>query len=365
MRKYRNKLNIFLKKNTRIISPLFFGSGFLLDSLTLTRIDQFYDNMVLLTHLFIVMFTIVVMNYGDCKDIKNKFLLKFYFWSFFILQFSFGALLSGYIIFYTRSASFWTSWPFLILFYLSFIGNERFRKYNEKIEVQMSILFLAVFSFSVFWVPIILKEVGDIYFLISGILSLAFISSFIFIIFKILPNLKKFKVKIFRNILIIYFIFNGLYFLNLIPPIPLSMKSMEVVHDTGRNSEGKYFVVREKKGFTELTRFWRNDFYKKEGKKVYFYNAIFAPTGLETQIRHVWSRYDEMGGEWKRVGVMKHKIIGGRGGGYRWYSYITNPEEGEWRIDVLNNSDLVIGRYDFVIKSGGGDLELEMEVLGE
>ena len=106
MKKYFGKIRIFFDQNYKLLSTLFFVGGFVFDTLTLNRIDQLYSILILTLHLSILALVIFVINYGDNKDIKNRFLFKIYLWSFFVLQFSFGALLSGYIIFYTRSASF-------------------------------------------------------------------------------------------------------------------------------------------------------------------------------------------------------------------------------------------------------------------
>jgi hypothetical protein len=47
------------------------------------------------------------------------------------------------------------------------------------------------------------------------------------------------------NIFIVFSIFNIAYFFQVIPPVPLSIKKIEVAHMVEKNNQGNYLVTRE------------------------------------------------------------------------------------------------------------------------
>lgn len=158
IKKRKTEFEKMLAKNKSRISLAVFFGGFVFDALTLTRIDALFGNIILSLYLVLALFSIILMNWGDYKDIKNSFLYKIYKYTPFITQFSFGALFSGFVIYYTASGTLSGSWPFLLALYLVFIANEKFQKYYEKFEFQIGIFFLSLFAFSIFLFPLLPKK---------------------------------------------------------------------------------------------------------------------------------------------------------------------------------------------------------------
>ncbi len=363
IQKRKTKLESFLVNNkSRISLALFFG-GFTVDALTLTRIDALFGNTILSFYLVLALFSIILMNWGDYKDIKNRFLFWLYKYAPFITQFSFGALFSGFVVYYTTSGTLSASWPFLLILYLMFIANEKFQKYYEKFEFQIGVLFLSIFAFSIFFIPVIAKDIGNDIFIASGVFSLFLIFWILKGIFKILPVLKKRKLKVLRNITVIFLVFNFAYFSNIIPPVPLSVKNIAIVHMARKNLDGKYVVVRQVRKWNDFSDKWNNIYYKRPGEKIYFYASVFAPTGLRTKITHQWLKYDSVQKRWIKVSRVSYFIEGGRDGGYRGYSFLSWAEDGKWRVDVLSKTGLLIGRQDFVVKNVGRDYPMDMETI--
>lgn len=359
----KDKLLIFLNKHKNKFSWGTFLVGFLFDVFTLNRIDALYGNLVLGFYLFLAIFLIFLINWGDYRGIKNKFVFKLYQYAPFALQFSFGALLSGFVVYYTTSATFYNSWPFLLALYLFFILNEKIEKYYERFEFQMAVFFLALFSFSIFFLPILTKRIGDKIFIASGALSVLFIFWLLRFIYKILPVLKRRRWKVIRNIFVIFVVFNLSYFYNIIPPVPLSAKRAEIVHWAGRNEEGKYELIREKRKWNDFKDRFYNIYYRRPGEKVYFFVSVFAPTDLKTKIIHRWQYYDPQKKEWINYSKTSYQITGGRGGGYRGYSYISKAKDGKWRVSVETPSGLLINREYFEVKNIDKNLNLKTEVL--
>ncbi|PID83343.1 hypothetical protein CSB11_02275 [Candidatus Campbellbacteria bacterium] len=359
----KNKTKKFIKKNNKKISILIFLGGFLFDFFTLTSIDTAYYRTIIFVYLSIALFFIFLINYGDYKNIKNKFIFSLYKNGTYVTQFAFGALLSGFVIFYTSSGIFAVSWPFLLLLYGLFVGNETFKRHYERFEFQIMIFYFILFAFSVFFIPITVGKMSDNVFIMSGLVSLFTILFIVKIFFKILPILKKRRYKILRNILIVFSIFNTFYFLNILPPIPLSVKSTQVAHLVERNVSGQRVLTVEKRSWYEFYDKYFDVFHKIKSGKVYFFVSIFAPRGFETEIQHVWEYYDDFKEKWVQKSKVKYNIIGGRNNGYRGYSYITNAEEGDWRVTIINKRGAVIGRKSFKVEDSDGDIVLEKKVL--
>ncbi len=363
--KTREKFRKYLKENKNKISWTVFFTGFVVDIITLTKIDFINGIFVLGIYLSIALFLIILMNYGDYRGIKSKLIWKIYNYAPLFLQFVFGALLSGFVVYYTLSASFFVSWPFLILIYIFFFLNEKIEKYYEKFEFQISIFFLSFFSFMIFFFPALVQKTGRDIFIASGALTILLIYWILKFIFKIIPILKKKKWKILRNLSIVFIIFNISYFSNIIPPVPLSVKESEIAHWVGRNKEGKYSITDEVKkfDFKSLKSEILNIYHKRPGERVYFFVAVYAPNKLKTKIIHKWYYYNEMKKEWEFIQEVSYKIIGGSKTGYRGYSFLTDPAEGKWKIDVTTEDGLIIHREKFRVKSINENLELKTEVL--
>jgi len=338
----KTKLIDWVKKNKKFLSPSFFLAGFVLDNFTLTRIDLLFDNLILAFYLFVAFVSIFLINFFQKKKIINK---KTEFLPF-ITQFVFGGLFSGYSIFYTKSASFASSWIFLLILYGLFVGNEKFKKSYEKIDFQISILFVAVFSFLIFFVPVILKKIGDDVFLISGFLALLLVFLFVWNLFKLKLLKKADEIKIYKNVFFVFVIFNLMYFLNIIPPVPLSMKEIGVYNYVEKSTDGNYILIGEKYKWNDFMGKWKNEISTDNGI-IYVYSSIFAPTNLDTNIVYIWEKYNEEKKEWKVINRIQYPITGGRNDGYRGYSFISNNLKGKWKVEVENQQGQTLGEIKF------------------
>ena len=239
-------LKDFYKKYEHRLSIGAFFLGFIIDNLTLTRIDLWLDNLILGSYIVLAALSILLFQVVLNKEKLGYFSSRLYLILPLIIQFAFGGLFSGYFVFYSRSASFATSWIFVILILALLIGNEVFKKRYARLEFQVSIFFITLFSFSIFYIPILFNEIGVWVFMLSGLVSLVLIWIFVKILgFVIKEKARVARQKIFTSIFSIYVIFNILYFTNIIPPIPLSMKDAGVFYLVERLENGNYNVLTE------------------------------------------------------------------------------------------------------------------------
>lgn len=333
----------------RPISSLSLVAGFVFDTLTLRRVDMLWENVWVAAHFLLVGICIILLSRQENKALEAEDPARLHFWFLSTLQFTFGGLLSTFIVFYFRSATLSVSWPFLLIMFGAFLGNERLKRHYARLSFQISFFFLCLFSFAIFIVPVILHQVGPIIFLTSGAASL-FVLGLFFKALKYfaLENFLRSRKVIFFLISLIFIGINILYFFNLIPPIPLSLKDAHIYHSLSRNTNGDYVVEYEDSGWFGFFNLYE-DFHAMTGETVYAYSAIFSPASLNTNIIHEWQRYDEKTDRWITANRVKLPVFGGRGGGYRTYSLKNAPATGRWRVNVLTLRGEVIGRLRFNI----------------
>jgi len=345
---YKNIKGLYFKYERRVSSvALIFG--FIFDSLTLKRVDLFFEQIILFSHLCIVWLAIVYINFYEQKNLIGRGRISYFFRhaSPVIMQFSFGALFSGFLIFYIRSASMASSWLFLFFLVFLLVGNEFFRKRYQRFTFQISVFYFTLFSFLIFYVPVLVGKIGVPVFILSGCISLIMIIILIKGIFLISNEQFKQSKKYTRlNVLGIFIIINILYFLNIIPPIPLSLKDSEVVHMVNTN-DGAYLLKDEEKRWYQ--NFLPYDIInKKKESPVYFFSSVFAPTNLTTTIVHRWE-YKNQKGEWITHTKISFPVVGGRDGGYRGYSFSRTIKDGWWRVSVETSNGQVLGVKRFKV----------------
>lgn len=317
--------------------------GFVVDNLTLTRIDLWLDNLVLIGYLAIAATGIAVVNVSrGWPGVLAPY----------PIQYAFGGLFSGFVVFYSRSASWAASWPFLLALGVLLIGNEFFRTRYERLHFQAGIFFVALFSYAVFAVPVVVGKMGAAVFLLSGAISVACMALLLYLLFLASPaRVREQQYVLARSVGVIFLVMNTLYFLNIIPPIPLALKEAGVYNRVERVA-GDYILEREERPWYAFLL--PNTLKVPSGKPAYFYSAVFAPTRLNTEIVHHWQYFDDTTGEWVTALRVNLSIIGGRDGGYRTYSIKRNIAPGEWRVTVETPRGQVIGREKFRIEVPDG-----------
>ena len=350
--KYRaSPFSRFLRKHEKYVPIFFFAGGFIFDSLTLGRIDRLYDLTVLCSHMTLLSCTLYFYNRVPDGRWENTFLEKYQDYFPLAIQFFFGALSSAYVVYFSRSVSLSKTAFFFGILVLLLFANEFLKKRIANKYLQFSIYFFLSFTFFTFIIPVFIKAMNQYVFVLSGIVSLLCTLILITIVYRVSPSTKS-EVhlgKLLAIVLTIYCTINAFYFFKLIPPVPLALKEGIVAHDIKREN-GKYEVFYEN---DEWYVFWRNhkrEFLWNPGERVYVFSSIFAPTDIEKTVFHRWSWYDEVNEEWEFIEDIKFEIRGGRDGGYRGYTYKNYVKEGEWKVEVLTEEELVLGVIAFEIQ---------------
>jgi hypothetical protein len=352
----------FYGRFERPISSFSLVFGFVFDAVTLRRVDTLWENIWILGHLIIVgiFITLIHLQKNELGGEKNP--KKAHFWYVNILQFFFGGILSTYLVFYFRSSDIFVTWPFLFILLLAFIANESMKRHYIRLSFQISLFFLSIYSFAIFIVPVLTHQIGARIFLLSGFISLVFITIFIAILFYFIKDrFAESKRLIITLILGIFLLINVLYFTNLIPPIPLSLKDGGIYHSVLKNNEGNYVVTYEDRGLEDFFNLYP-DYNKSTGESVYAFSAIFSPKNLNTTIIHEWQYYDENQKKWITDGEIYLPVVGGRDGGFRTYSKRTNLGRGKWRVNIMTKEGQTIAHLRFNLVSVSTAPLLSIEV---
>jgi hypothetical protein len=345
----------------RPISSASLVGGFVFDALTLHRVDTFWENFWVAAHLLVVAVCIVLVNRQENEAAAGKDSPRARFWLINLLQFFFGGLLSTLLVFYFRSGSLSASWPFLLVLALAFAANESLRKYFAWLAFQISLFYLSLFCFTIFIVPVLAHAMGPFIFVLSGGVSLALMGLFLrFLRVAAKETFARGQRELAISIAAIFLGINALYFLNLIPPIPLSLVDAGVYHSIAKDPQGGYLAQSEERGWLGFMRL-NETIHLPPGGAAYAYSAVFSPTSLDTRIVHEWQRYEEKRG-WTTVSRVELPLVGGRGGGYRTYSIKTQMAPGAWRVNVETPRGALLGRLRFNVMAEDGAPALKSEV---
>ncbi len=344
------KLFKWIGRNERHISTAVFLGGFIIDNIAYERVDLPWVHTLFTGFLIAAALCIIVSHVlrRERPDAAPSTKNPLYTLIPIAAQFFLGALLSGCVIFYTRSAAFGVSWPFLLLLAIVFIGNEVFRKYRERLAFQCVLFFFTLYAYAIFALPIARGTVSSLIFVESGVVSVVTFALFLWLLSAIS---KKRFVESLRSITIwsagLLVVVNVFYFTGLIPPLPLALRDAGVYHS----------IVRTGNSYQVATEAASSHFFSTQvvhhvpGTPLYAFSAIFAPVQLSAPIVHRWQKYDDAAGEWETIAAAAFSIAGGRDGGYRGYSMITDPTPGKWRVSIETDSGGVLGRVRFDVEN--------------
>ncbi len=263
------------------------------------------------------------------------------------VQYAFGGLLSGFVVFYTAHSVVAASWPFLLFLALVYIGNEYFRMYKHFLVFQTSLFFLTLYAFAIFALPLLMGTMGPWIFLGSTALAAGIFALFLLLLRIVNQGrYKESRRQIAGASAGIILVITASYFAGLIPPIPLALADSGIYHSLIK-VPGGYRVE------GEAAREWWDVrtpiVHQAPGNLLYAYSAVAAPISFSSTVVHRWER--EQDGRWVTESRISFPISGGRAGGYRGYSVKEGLSPGKWRVSVETPGGAVIGRMRFDIES--------------
>jgi hypothetical protein len=340
---------------------VFFLSGVTYDSLTLTRIDRLQDNLILLIYLLLLGVLIVLTGRLGIEPAPDREQLasipSFARWVLqsrpyypMASQFLLGGLFSAYAIFYSRSATFTGTAVFFAVLIILLVANEFLRDRLSSLRLLMSLYALVCFGFFTFFLPVVTGHMNTFVFLVGAVLSAAVTFRVVQLVYRNNPDRSQHEaagvtVPAFALISLLV----GFYFLNWIPPVPLSMKFGGIYHELKKSGD-RFELSFERKWY----QVWkRSDSSYPANEPVYCFTAVFAPVALKTTVYHHWSFRRDSTKPFTHADKIPLQISGGREGGYRAYTFKQRLDPGDWRVDVEAEDGRIIGRVSVTVEERG------------
>lgn len=349
---YRKQISRLLSFHTRHKKVVPIGSfigGFAYDTYTLQRIDLWLDNLQMLGYLLLSASALMVIGMIEQDRLKKEYMVSRKEILFVILHFCLGGLFSAYTIYYFKSASISQSYVFVGLMILIWLMNEFKPKQISQLKILSLLHFFCSFTFITFFLPILTHRMNVWMFLLGGLISLVCTTGIWYVIlrkdlFLFDDQGKEALVPPFSLFIILLF----LYSMNWIPPVPLSLIDIGIYRGVQRTDDGQYLVRYKQPGLIEFGKKDDRVFEYTEGDTVFCYTAIFAPTDMRQNIIHHWE-FQNADKQWQTTDRIAYPMVGGRDGGWRGYSMKRQLQIGYWRINVLTEDNLILGRVQLTL----------------
>ncbi len=336
-------------KNERHLGAIAFVFGFGVDLVTFTVLSVSFANLAFLGYLGLAALAVALSHIFPRLDAHTHVAARIVsVVAPLAAQYAIGSLMSGFMIFYTKSADVSASWPFLALLALVFVGNEYFRTYYKYLAFQLALLFFALYAYLIFAVPLFVNRLGTPIFFASTGIAVGVYAVYLII-------LLRFRSKDIRRALrfalpstiAVLLCIQLAYFTGALPPIPLTMADAGIAH-TLVHRNGNYVTQ------GEVAPHWYEVWKKRtthivQGSPLVAYAAVSAPIKFSARVVHRWEHYDDDSRSWVTESYIAFAISGGRPGGYRGYSEYTPKKDGQWRVAVETPEGQVIGRIPFVL----------------
>lgn len=352
--------NAMMKLESTILKPflpaLFFFAGVTYDTLTLTRIDRLLDNLILLLYLTLLGTLIILTGrfqlglVPSTPDRSGWNVLNLlhrarpHFGK--ALQFLLGGLFSAYVILYSQSSSFSTTAIFLGIIVGFLIANEFLQSRYSSLKMLVGLFAIVTLSFLTFFLPVLTGWMNAFVFLTGAVITVLIVWKIVRLTLQGIPNLPpKASFRICLPAFALVGLCATLYFLNWIPPIPLSLKFGGVYHHIEKHQD-QYILTYEDGPWYAMWK--RSDDRVSAGTPVYAFSSVFAPVTLHTTIYHHWEwRPLKESTEFATTDRIPIPITGGREHGYRMYTMKQRLQPGEWRVNVEAEDGRLIGRITF------------------
>lgn len=335
----------------------FFFAGFLFDVLLLHRIDS----TPLLIHQGVYLVLSAALIFWDHrihvsgKEPTGFVVGKLAGVRLWVMHFFLGTLLNAFMVFYFRASSGILSFLFLVALAGIIVANElpRFRSRGPIVRVML--LSFAVTSFLAYLVPVLWGSLARWQYPLAVIVG----SGATYGLWRLFTRFNGDPQWTFQRAvapgLVMQAVLLLAYLVNVIPPVPLSLKHIAIYATvtSERGEKGIHYTLGYQKA--PLWKFWREQdttFVAPTGSKAYAFVKIFAPTKFHDQVRFAWE-YDDPKHGWTARGTpYATGLSGGNEEGYRTFAYSTMGKPGQYRVRVLTVDGREIGRKTFTYEEG-------------
>lgn len=335
---------------TKHATTILFFVGFLVDMLILPDIDDPISRLLGACYIGAIAFLIMFREWIVSRNTASKQEQKLYSLSTLGIAYFSGSALSFICVYAIRSAAFSVSWPLLLVLAICIFANEFIASHHFRFTLDVGVLLVAMLFFVIFNVPVLLKIQNYFTFIMSlGVASVISLL-YLYLLQFTSESASEEAPRLYALGVGIPMFVGMLYFLNVIPAVPLSLKEAGVYHSVIRNETGD-FLVKEESDTRWLSSLRRPVYHlSPTDNGIYFFSAVDAPAELSAPITHVWEYYDTSTKKWVEMTVISFTLAGGRQDGYRAYSQKENITQGLWRVTVKVDSKRIVGRVTFSVE---------------
>ena len=344
------RLQAFRLRHQHAEHLVFFGGGFVFDSVMIRRVD---DALVLIQQGAYLAIVGVLLALVVTWNERTPALPASWKWlpnvSGPLVHFMLGTLLNAYALFYFKSASGWSAALFVVVITLLLLANElpQFRRLGP--VVLYALYSFCLTSYFAYLYPVLIGRMRSWMFLLAVATSLVPL----LLLSRLHYRLTDDRRRVLRQALVPSFgaqaALAGLFLLGLLPPVPLSLMEIGIYHDVTRDPSGSYLLSRQSPPWWKPWTRDDTDFRARAGDRVYCFFRVFAPARFEDQVRVRWS-YRSPGGGWQPSDAVPIVVRGGRERGYAGFAYKQNWRPGDWRVAVETGDGREIGRQAFSVR---------------
>lgn len=351
------RFKAFKEKNHIAFEVAFFFAGFLFDVVLLHRIDS----TPLLIHQGLYLVLSAALIFWDHRlHVAGKepegWVGKIAGYRLWVMHFFLGTLLNAFMVFYFRAASGLLAFLFIVALSAIIVANElpRFRAQGPVVRVLL--LSFAVTSYLAYLLPVLWGHLHPWQYVLSVILG----SAATFGLWKFFTRFTHDPNWTFQRAVMPGLVMQGtllaLYLLNVVPPVPLSLKHIGIYASVTPTKDEKghrhYELSYQPAPKWEFWREQDDTFVAPTGSKAWAFVRIFAPTKFHDQVRFAWD-YDDPDKGWvQRGNPYATTLSGGNEEGFRTFAFSTMGKPGTYRVRVLTMDDREIGRKTFTYVEG-------------
>ncbi len=342
----------FIRYAWQHATTIIFVVGFLIDGFLLPSVDEPITKYLGLSYLVVLAIILPLREWVVSRNTASEMEQKLFSLLSFGISFFSGAALSFVFVYAMRSAAFAVSWPLFVILLICMFANEFISTHNYRLTLDIAVYFISLVFYAIFNVPVVFGQVNDLVFLVALVVSALVGFVFMFILRKSSETAEYESPRGFALAFGIPLFVGMLYMLNLIPAVPLSLKSDGIYRVIIHTESGEYLAQQE--ADTRFLAKYRRPTYHiaGEGTPVYFFSSVSAPADVSAPLTHVWEYYNETNKTWVTATTIAFHMTGGRGEGFRAYSKKENVFPGMWRVTVKVDDNRIIGRKRFYIEKG-------------
>jgi hypothetical protein len=366
----------FLRRHS---APAMFVAGFLFDFFTMQRIDAWLDLAFQLTYL-VGLTGLLVFQHREAEGswVPGRVVGRVWRYNVEALHFLYGGLLSAYVVLYFRSSTGARPALFLALL-IGVMGlNEVPRIRRAGYTLRLGLYGFCVLSFLIYFFPIVLGRIEGWVFALSLLSSAAVVWQVTRWLAPASPKPtpepwrrggegggrgadREVRRRLFAPAAAVLLLIAVLYFLRLIPPVPLSVQFQGIYHDI-RREDGGYTLVYD----PPIWALWRRDsrpFARREGDRLHYFARVFAPTGFEHRVIIRWELLDPSSDTWTTTDRVPLDVVGGRAEGFRGFAVKSNFTAGRWRVTAETDDGRAIATLSFRVEDDADTGEREWRTL--